>query len=347
MSAEQGSKIFRTLAHRRPGGPGALPDEGRLPSFARATDWLGTEPLTAEALRGRVVLVDFWTYTCVNWLRTLPYLRAWQEKYAESGLVVVGVHTPEFEFERDLRNITAEVSRLGVEYPVAIDSEYGIWDEFANHYWPAVYLADAEGRVRYHHFGEGEYAATEMAIQRLLLEAGVDGLDLDLDLVMVEPTGLEVSADWHTLRSPETYLGYRQSSGFVSEDADRYDRPHRYPGDRRLAANTWDLRGRWTQTGESAVLHEAGGRISFAFHARDVNLVMGPARRGAAIPFRVLLDGAPAAEARGTDLDEAGFGTVRAQTTYQLVRQHGRVVERVVTIEFLAEGVEAFCFTFG
>lgn len=345
MSDERRSGRFRSLAHRLAGDADALPDEGRLPSFARATGWLGSEPLTPEALRGRVVLVDFWTYTCVNWLRTLPYLRAWAEKYEQAGLTVVGVHTPEFGFEADPRNVSARAAGLGVRYPVAVDDDYGVWDEFANHYWPALYLADADGRLRYHHFGEGEYEMTEMAIQQLLVEAGAR--DLDTDLVMVEPTGLEVAADWRSLRSPETYLGYRQSSGFVSEQGEYFDRRHTYPGGRPPATNTWDLAGDWTVASHAAVLDAPGGRVSFAFHARDVNLVMGPTRFGASVPFRVTLDGRAVGAAAGTDVDADGRGVLTDQDTYQLIRQPGHVADRVVEIEFLDAGVEAYCFTFG
>lgn len=337
--------LLRSLAHRLAGDQNVLPDEGRLPSFDRATSWLNSEPLTPEGLRGRVVLVDFWTYTCINWLRTLPYLRAWAEKYEDAGLTIVGVHTPEFGFEGDLRNVEAQTRNLGVRYPVAVDSDYGVWNEFANHYWPAIYLADANGRLRFHHFGEGEYAMTEMAIQQLLVEAGAR--NVDPDLVMIDPQGLEVAADWRSLRSPETYLGYRQSSGFVSEQEEYYDRPHVYGGSRRLVPNSWDLTGDWTVSSHAAVLNEGGGVISFAFHARDVNLVMGPPRAGASVPFRVTLDGHAVGGAGGTDVDADGRGVVEDQNTYQLIRQAERVADRVVEIEFLEAGVEAYCFTFG
>jgi thiol-disulfide isomerase/thioredoxin len=215
--------LIRSIAHRLAGERPALPVEGRLPSFGSATGWLNSDPLNPEGLRGRVVLVDFWTYTCVNWLRTLPYLRAWAAKYGDDGLTVIGVHTPEFGFERNVDNVTTQSRQLGVEYPVAIDSDYGVWRAFANHFWPAVYIADAEGRIRFHHFGEGEYSMTEMVIQQLLLHAGAG--DIDQDLVMVEPRGLEVAADWLTLQSPETYVGYRQSTGFAQEDVARFDQP--------------------------------------------------------------------------------------------------------------------------
>ena len=334
------SGLLRSFTHRLADDDAVLPVEGHLASFDGATGWLNSEPLTPEGLRGRVVLVDFWTYTCVNWLRTLPYLRAWAEKYAGHGLTIVGVHTPEFGFERDVENISAQARTLSVEYPIAIDSKYGVWQAFANHFWPAVYIADAQGRIRFHHFGEGEYPMTEMVIQQLLMEAGAEGIDQDL--VDVEPQGLEVAADWRTLQSPETYVGYGQSSGFASErDAD-LDRPHAYslPS---LRLNQWAIAGTWTVARHAGVLNEANGRIAFRFHARDANLVMGPAPRGAAVPFRVFLDGQPA----GVDVDASGGGTVDAQRTYQLIRQSGPISERLLEIEFLAAGVEAYCFTFG
>jgi thiol-disulfide isomerase/thioredoxin len=337
--------LLRSIAHRLAGDDDLLPVEGRLARFDRATGWLNSEPLTPEALRGRVVLVDFWTYTCVNWLRTLPYLRAWDAKYRDAGLAIVGAHTPEFGFERDLDNIKAHVESFGVAYPVAIDSDYGVWQAFANHFWPAVYIADAEGRIRYHHFGEGEYEMTELVIQQLLADAGATGVDMDL--VTVEPAGLEVAADWRTLRSPETYLGYRQATSFASEDVARPDTAVAYAAAPRLPLNAWDLSGTWTYAGHASVLGEPGGRVAFQFQARDVNLVMGPASDGATIPFSIYLDGAPVGADHGTDVDAEGHGVVRAQETYQLVRQRGEIRERRFEIEFHAAGVEVYCFTFG
>jgi len=336
--------LIRSIAHRLAGDEATLPVEGRLARFDGASGWLNSEPLTPEGLRGRVVLVDFWTYTCVNWLRTLPYVRAWAAKYADAGLTVVAVHTPEFGFEQDVDNVTTQSRSFGVDYPIALDSGYGVWTAFSNHFWPAVYLADADGQIRYHHFGEGEYAATEMAIQRLLVEAGREGIDQDL--VMVEPKGLEVAADWRTLQSPETYMGNRQSTGFVQDDVARFDAPQAYaPADPGL--NQWALAGTWTVAPHAAILNEAGGRIAFRFHARDVNLVMGPASRGDAIRFRVSLDGLPATGALGTDVDSNGAGVVRDQRTYQLIRQPGSIEDRLFEVEFLDAGVEAYCFTFG
>jgi thiol-disulfide isomerase/thioredoxin len=338
------TRPLRSLAHR-PAGTAALPDEGRMPSFDRAVGWVGSPPLTAEGLRGRVVLADFWTYTCVNWLRTAPYLRAWHAKYAEHGLAIVGVHTPEFPFEREPRNVADAVERLGIGYPVAVDTDYGVWEDFANMYWPAAYVADPEGRIRFHHFGEGEYARIEMVIQQLLADAGADGFDPDL--VEVEPRGLEVAADWRSLRSPETYLGYGRSLGFAGEDSRLYDRAADYAAPPVLEPNTWGLTGAWTVGRSAVTVDEAGGRVAIAFAARDVNLVMAPSSPGTTIPFRVTLDGRPPGEARGADVDEAGSGTLREPTTYQLIRQPGRVRDRVVEIEFLRSGASAYCFTFG
>jgi thiol-disulfide isomerase/thioredoxin len=337
--------LIRSIIHRPAGEQLALPVEGRLAPFDGATGWLNTEPLTPEGLRGRVVLVDFWTYTCVNWLRTLPYVRAWAAKYRDAGLTIVGVHTPEFGFERDVDNVVAHARAFGVEYPVAIDSDYAVWRAFANHFWPAVYIADAEGRIRHHHFGEGEYAQTEMVVQQLLLDAGADAIDQDL--VMVEPRGLEVAADRRTLQSPETYVGYRQSTGFAQERVARFDEPHAYAAPDRLPLNGWGLAGTWTVASHAGVANQPGGRIAFRFHARDLNLVMGPASRGTTIPFRVFLDGGLAEDSHGTDVSADGAGVVTDQRTYQLIRQCGPIADRLFEIEFLDAGVEAYCFTFG
>jgi thiol-disulfide isomerase/thioredoxin len=339
------SGFLRSIVHHLPGDSGALPDEGRLPAFTGATGWLNADPLSPEGLRGRVVLVDFWTYTCVNWLRTLPYVRAWDEKYAAQGLTTIGVHTPEFDFEHDLENITTQARALNVSYPIAVDSDYGVWNAFANHYWPAVYIADAQGRIRYHHFGEGEYAMTEMAIQQLLLEAGAK--DVDPDLVSVDPVGLEVAADYQTLRSPETYLGYGQATGMASPDGLRSDESHDYAPPTNLRLNEWAPAGGWAISRRAATATAANARLAIRFQARDVNLVMGPAVRGTTIPFRVRLDGQPATGAHGTDVDADGNGSGTEQRTYQLIRQPAPIAERVVEIEFLEPGVELFCFTFG
>jgi thiol-disulfide isomerase/thioredoxin len=337
--------LIRSIAHRLAGEPPALPIEGRLASFAGAASWLNSEPLTPERLRGRVVLIDFWTYTCVNWLRTLPYVRAWAAKYADAGLTVVGVHTPEFAFERNVDNVIAAARAFDVGYPIALDNDYAVWGAFANRFWPAAYIADVDGRIRHHHFGEGEYAAIEMVIQQLLLDAGAD--DINQDLVMVDPRGLEVAAEWRTLQSPETYTGYRQSTGFAQEDVARFDAPEVYAAPARLPLNVWGLSGSWTVAQHAAVSNEPGGRVAFQFHARDLNLVMGPASRGASISFRVFLDGQPAAGAYGVDVNPDGRGIASDQRTYQLIRQPGPIVSRRFEIEFGHAGVEVYCFTFG
>jgi thiol-disulfide isomerase/thioredoxin len=337
--------FLRSFVHRPPGDAAALPVEGQLPSFDGATSWLNSDPLTPEGLRGRVVLVDFWTYTCVNWLRTLPYVRAWDAKYAAQGLTTIGVHTPEFDFERDLDNITAQARALRVPYSIAVDSAYGVWNAFDNHYWPAVYLADGQGRIRYHHFGEGEYAMTEMVIQQLLVEAGAK--DLDPELVAVDPVGLEVAADYQTLRSPETYLGYGQATGMASPDGLQADEAYDYAPATSLGLNQWAPSGTWAISRRAATATAANARLAYRFQARDVNLVMGPAERGTAIPFRVSIDGQPATGAPGTDVAADGTGTVTQQRTHQLIRQPAPISERTLEIEFLEPGVELFCFTFG
>ncbi len=321
-----------------------MPVEGHLASFDGATAWLNSDPLTPEDLRGRVVLVDFWTYTCINWLRTLPYLRAWAAKYQGDGLTVIGVHTPEFDFEGNIENVIAQSKALGVKYPIAVDTEYAIWSAFANHYWPALYIADHEGRIRFHHFGEGEYPMTEMVIQQLLF---AEGDDADHGLVAVEPHGLEVAADWQTLASPETYVGYRQSTGFAQEASRSLDKPNVYSLPDRLRLNEWALSGTWTIAGHAAILNEPGGGIAYQFRARDVNLVMGPSSPGESIQFRVFLDGQPSTNAHGTDVSTNGSGRVRDQRTYQLIRQSGKISDRLIHIEFLDAGVEGYCFTFG
>ena len=339
------SGLLRSLAHRLAGDEAVLPVEGHLASFAGATGWLNSEPLTPEGLKGRVVAVDFWTYTCINWLRTAPYVRAWDAKYRDFGLTVIGVHTPEFGFERDVDNVVARSRDFGVEYPIAIDSDYQVWQAFDNHFWPALYIADAEGRIRYHHFGEGEYPMAEMVVQQLLLDAGAKGVDPDL--VSVEPQGFEVAADWRTLRTPETYVGYGRSAGFASPESARFNVPHAYPRPERLGLNEWAPSGDWTLAQHAAVSNGASARIAFRFQARDVNLVMGPAARGMSVPFRVLLDGAAPGGAHGFDVDDQGNGTLADQRLYQLIRQPGLVRERLVEIEFLDAGAEAYCFTFG
>ena len=322
-----------------------LPDEGGLASFEGATGWLNSPPLTPAGLRGKVVVVDFWTYTCINWLRQLPYVRAWAEKYSSHGLVVIGVHTPEFSFEHNADNVRQAIQDMGITYPVATDNDYAVWLAFGNNYWPALYFADAEGRIRHHHFGEGEYGQSEMVIQQLLADAGSTGAGTDI--VSVDARGLEAPADWATLRSPENYTGYERTEGFASPGGPVPGKPHVYTVPELLGRNQWALSGEWTMEAEPATLNAADGRIACRFHARDLNLVMGPAVPGSAVRCRVLLDGQPPAEAHGSDVDGDGNGTVTQQRVYQLIRQPGPITDRTFEITFLGPGAQAFCFTFG
>ena len=323
----------------------ALPVEGELPSFGGATGWLNTPPLTPAGLRGEVVLVSFWTYTCVNWLRQLPYLRAWAGKYAGHGLVVIGVHTPEFSFEHFPDNVRRAAADMRIDYPVATDNNYAVWNDFGNHYWPALYFADAQGRIRHHHFGEGEYGQSEMVIQQLLGEAGSTGAGTEP--VSVDPRGLEVPADWASLRSPENYTGYERTEGFASPGGAVPGKPHAYTVPARLGLNEWALSGDWTMEEEATTLNAANGQIACRFHARDLNLVMGPAAPGSPVRCRVLIDGQPAGDAHGTDIDADGNGTVTQQRVYQLIRQPGPITGRTFEITFLDPGAQAYCFTFG
>jgi thiol-disulfide isomerase/thioredoxin len=324
---------------------GRIVNQSGLGSLERADEWINSPPLTASVLRGKVVLVDFWTYTCINWLRTLPYVRAWAQKYKDKGLVVIGVHTPEFRFEKNLDNIRREVKALRVDYPVAVDSEYVIWRAFSNNYWPALYFVDAQGRVRHHHFGEGSYEQLEMVIQRLLTEAGASGIGDDL--VSVDPRGFEVAADWASLKSPENYVGYERTEGFASPGGALRDKPRVYEVPARLSRNDWALSGDWTIKRDAVELNKPNGRIAYRFHGRDLNLVMGPAAPGTSVKFRVLIDGQPPGAAHGFDVDEKGNGTVTEQRLHQLIRQTGSIADRQFEIEFLDPGAEAFCFTFG
>ena len=322
-----------------------LPVESRLPSFDGATGWLNSPPLTTGGLRGNVVLVNFWTYTCINWLRQLPYVRAWAGKYAGQGLVVIGVHTPEFSFEHDIDNVRRSVRDMRVDYPVAIDNDYAVWNAFANHYWPALYFADAQGRIRHHRFGEGDYQQSEMVIQQLLAEAGSGGAGLDL--VSVDARGVEASADWGTLRSPENYTGYARTENFASPSGVVAGKPHLYTAPERLRLNDWALSGDWTMEEEATALNAAGGQIACRFQARDLNLVMGPTPPGTSVRFRVLIDRQPPGADHGTDVDQNGSGTLSEQRLYQLVRQQGHVTERTFEITFPDPGAAAYAFTFG
>jgi thiol-disulfide isomerase/thioredoxin len=335
------NQLFRATTH-----PAALlPVEGRMPSLDGATGWLNSPPLTAADLRGHVVLVQFWTYTCINWLRSLAYLRAWAEKYQDQGLLVIGVHTPEFDFEHDPDNVRRAAEDLRVDYPIAIDSDYAIWNAFDNHYWPACYFVDAQGHIRHHRFGEGEYEMSEMILRQLLTEAGSRGLGQDL--VAVDARGVEAAADWASLRSPENYLGAERTQNFALFPGAGLGTRHVYAAPPRLALNHWALTGAWTVQRQDTVLHQAGGRILYRFHARDLHLVMAPPAPGTSVRFRVRLDGQPPGAAHGTDIDEHGNGTVAEPRLYQLVRQPGPVTERTFEITFLDPGVHAYAFTFG
>ena len=317
-----------------------------LASLRGATAWLNSPPLTAVGLHGKVVLVQFWTYTCINWLRTLPYVRAWAAQYKEQGLVVVGVHTPEFTFEEDVNNVRAASKERGITYPIAIDNNRAIWSGFGNHYWPAFYFIDAAGRVRDHHFGEGNYEESELRIRQLLAATGSGG-EADRKSVSLEAHGPEVDADWDSLKSPETYVGQQRAENFASPGGVLLNTRHAYAIPSRLRLNQWALSGEWTMKAEAVALNAAGGRIAYRFHARDLHLVMGPARRRGAIPFRVSIDGQWPGGNHGVDVDDRGEGTVTEQRLYQLVRQSGAIVDRQFEIEFLDSGVEAFAFTFG
>jgi thiol-disulfide isomerase/thioredoxin len=322
-----------------------FPIEGALPSLDGATGWLNSPPLSAAGLRGRVVLVDIWTYTCINWLRTLPYVRAWAEKYQDQGLLVLAVHAPEFMFEQDIDNVRRAARAMGIAYPIAIDNRYAIWRGLNNHYWPALYFVDVHGRIRQHHFGEGAYERSERIIQQLLSDAGV--ADMGRDLVSVEGSGLEAAADWDNLESPETYLGYERTERFASPNGVAEGMRRVYAAPAHLRLNEWALAGDWTVEQQPAMLHEAGGRIAYRFHARDLHLVMGPAVRGSVVRFQVLLDGRAPGDAHGSDVDAQGNGTVTDQRLHQLIRQPGQIADRQFEIVFLDAGVEAFAFTFG
>jgi thiol-disulfide isomerase/thioredoxin len=329
----------------RRSGPAALPVEGHLPGFEGATTWLNSLPLTVADLRGRVVVVQFWTFTCINWLRTLPYVRAWSEKYRDHGLVVVGVHTPEFDFERDVDSIRESTRRRGIDYPVAVDSDYAVWRLFANQYWPALYFADAEGAIRHHHFGEGEYESSERAIQALLAESGAG--EVDPGFVAVEGAGDEAAPDWDDLRSPETYVGYERGDNLASPGGAALDQPHAYTAPERLRLNQWALAGDWTVLQGGAESNGPGARIAFRFRARDLHLVMGPTSPAVSVRFRVTIDGEAPGASHGTDVDEDGNGVASERRLYQLVRQRGAIGEQTFEVAFRDPGVGAYVFTFG
>lgn len=329
--------------HGFPAGESA--DQSALPSLERAGAWLNSPPLTPEALRGKVVLVDFWTYTCINWLRTLPYVRAWNAAYRDRGLVVIGVHSPEFSFEKNIDNVRRAVKAMGIDYPVAIDNDHVIWRAFRNQYWPALYFVDAHGRVRHHQFGEGAYEQSEMVIQQLLAEAGNPAADGEM--VSVKPQGIEAPADWRDLRSPENYVGHERTENFASPGGAVVDKPRDYQRPAMLRLNQWALSGDWTMTNEMAALNAPNGSIAYRFHARDLNVVMGPAAPGASVRFRIRIDGQPPGAAHGSDVDEQGEGTLTEQRLHQLIRQQQPIADREFAIEFFGPGVEVFAFTFG
>jgi thiol-disulfide isomerase/thioredoxin len=309
-----------------------------MPALDGATGWLNSEPLSPATLRGHVVLVDFWTLTCINWLRTEPYVRAWSQAYRDDGLVVIGVHTPEFSFEHELDLVREATTERAIDYPVALDNDYEVWSAFANHYWPALYFIDTEGLIRDHHFGEGRYEQSERVIQQLL--------DVERDLVPVEGVGVEAEADWDQLRTPETYLGYARSEHFSSPGGAAFDERHTYVLPERLPLNHWALAGEWTIREESVVLEQAGGSIAYRFHARDAHLVLSPGASGP-IPFRILVDDEAPGIAHGLDVDAAGDGVLSAGRLYQLVRQTGGGRDRTLEITFAEPGAEAYVFTFG
>jgi cytochrome c biogenesis protein CcdA/thiol-disulfide isomerase/thioredoxin len=353
-----GSNAMMGASNAMTGGPGmmmsnkaatqnsdALPIEGALPSISGATEWLNSPPLTTEGLRGKVVLVDFWTYSCINCLRAIPYVRAWAEKYKDQGLVVIGVHSPEFAFEKNVDNVRRAVRDLKIEYPVAIDNAYAIWRAFGNQYWPAHYFIDAEGRIRHHHFGEGDYEESEQAIRALLAETGKS--EVAGGYVNVNASGVEAAGDLIAVQSPETYVGYERTENFASPGGTVRDMHHEYSTPSSLQKNQWALGGDWTVESERAVLDGASGRIVFRFHARDLHLVLGPGPDGKPVRFKVSIDGAAPGADHGSDVDSDGNGVVNEQRLYQLVRQNKPAKDRTFEIEFLDPGAEAFAFTFG
>jgi len=342
---------FRPVAYARgsaaaePAAQVQLDNEGPFPGVDGAVAWLNSRPLTRESLKGKVVLIDFWTYSCINCLRAIPYVEAWSEKYRNDGLVVIGVHTPEFAFEKDQANVSKAVQDLKITYPVAIDSNYAIWKAFHNEYWPAHYFIDAQGTVRYHHFGEGEYDQSEQVIQQLLKERNAN-LNVG-GFVQVSASGALAAADVDDIQSPETYIGYGRQENYVSPEKIKQDAPGVYTAPGRLDVNNWGLAGKWDVGSERAMLLAAPGKIIFRFHARDLHLVLGPGKDGRPIRFRVLLDGSPPLDDHGVDVDGQGNGTVNEYRLYQLIRQKGKVEDRTFQIEFLDPDVQAFAFTFG
>jgi thiol-disulfide isomerase/thioredoxin len=334
-----------TIAAAQFNGVASGKARSELLAFDGATAWLNSEPLTRTGLHGKVVLVDFWTYSCINWRRQLPYVLAWAEKYAERGLVVIGVHSPEFSFEKDVANVRWAMKDMRIDYPIVIDNDHTIWRAFNNEYWPALYFVDTRGRIRHSVFGEGQYEQSEVVIQRLLSEAGVTGIRDDL--ISVNARGAEAAADWNSLKSGENYLGYGRTENFSSSGGARADKRHEYSTPKTLGLNDWTLSGVWTMGREAIALNQANGRIIYRFHARDLNLVMGPAGPNTPIAFRVSIDGKVPQNAHGVDVDEQGNGTVTEPRMYQLIRQPSLVIDRLFEIQFVDSDVDAFSFTFG
>jgi len=322
-----------------------LSSEGSMPSLAGATEWLNSAPLNRADLRGKVVLINFWTFSCINSLRQLPYLRAWAAKYKAQGLVVVGVQAPEFEFEKNLDDVRWARKSMKLDYPIAIDNDHAIWRAFNNNAWPALYFVDAAGCIRHHQLGEGNYDRAELVIQQLLAEIG--NSNVASGFASVDARGAEAPADWNSLRSPETYVGYERAESFASPGGAATNKSHTYALPAHLKLNQWALSGDWTIHGQGAVLNKMNGGISYRFHARDLHLVMGPARREASVRFRVLIDQQPPLAAHGGDVDPQGNGTIVEQRLYQLIRQPEPIADRQFDIELLDAGAEVFVFTFG
>jgi thiol-disulfide isomerase/thioredoxin len=337
------STAAMTIASAQFGAIASAKARSALSPLARATTWLDSQPLTPEELQGKVVLIEFWTYTCINWRRQLPYVRAWAEKYKGQGLVVIGVHSPEFSFEKNIDNIRWAAKDMRVAYPIAVDNDHTVWRGFSNEYWPALYFVDAKGKIRQTQFGEGQYEESEKVIQKLLSEAGAG--DIRNELAAVDPAGAEAQADWKHLHSGENYLGYVRTENFASSAAP--EKPRVYSAPKHLELNSWALSGDWTMGKEAIHLNQPNGQIAYRFHARDLHLVMGPAAHGTPVRFRVLIDGDAPGNAHGVDVDEQGNGTAAEQRMYQLLRQPAAIVDRRFEIEFLDSGAEAFSFTFG
>jgi thiol-disulfide isomerase/thioredoxin len=324
---------------------GVLPLEGTIAPFTGAVDWLNSPPLSVDQLRGKVVIVNFWTYSCINCLRTLPYLKTWYRKYGGQGLVVIGVHTPEFAFERRLENVKRAAHDLDVDYPVAIDNNYSVWRAFGNQYWPAFYIVDATGHIRYHQFGEGNYDKSEQVVRRLLAEAG--HADLPSPVGVPQATGTQVASDERDLISTETYVGYKQADGFASPEKVSADSLATYTAPAKLSLNTWSLQGPWTISADQAEVGAAQGKISYRFHARDLHLVLAPSANGKPVRYRVTIDGAAPGASHGTDASPDGTGIIGSVRLYQLIRQVGKVTDHTFTIEFLDAGAKVYAFTFG